>query len=926
MPFPQDVNLISWNGETSLHIAARLVNIKYPDHPIPDVYGNIPLHYACRFLQNDNMIGLFLSFPHLFNHETYDKKKPIDIAIEYNGPDVIKHFFDLGHIRYVENTKDIVTLDEVSTYSPEYEVLSFLKLQYEEVINGDHSLLSCACRQLHGHKMISHLINPNSIMYRDKKTGLSPLMVAVQHRQLQCIKELLNNKYFTQEAFELVSNISFRTVLHICTKVHNKEITKSLIDSRFMSTTLAVATDVVGDTPLHTCAQVGNVYMTQLLLDYITNHNSPVTTCSDSRNLLTMIKRDTDRRMPPEASTVRCINATSRYGSTSRQAHAILTKKNKSKLTPLHVAIQAGNFDIINEMLKYADSSVVNVFDDQQRTSLHMAAAKGHVGIINALLDHWADSHVCDMNEWTPLHHAARCSRNANDEERPQCIENLIKRGLININALTIRRETPLHIACEYGSSKLAKQLIEFDCDLLARNVDGHNCLEVAIEANNEEVVRYLIENDNCFDLMRNSQIRKNKRHWYSLLARHCEVDTPMRKLIRKMPNMALLVLDKCSMRVGIKGTNVSKNIFVYEFLEDQFTVNKWKGEDVTQSEVYTSNTVDLVMNHPLFLMEQYETHDLMSHPLSNYLVNLKFKTFGIFLYVLILLLYMIYLALFTTIVLRNNHPGAYYNLTNIDFEDSLCYNVSQALLTASPSLGGMKTTFDYILKYTMYIVIWSLIFKNMFNIIEILQISFFKTFRYWLETIALLLSFIFVHDRSYQTNLTFRCPLQWEYGAFALLLSWLTLLGYIQFIPVLGLYVTMLLVIIKKFMRFSIILLILISGFASTFYMLFQNFEPFQSAGLAVGEIPPLMKQASDNRTRLFFELVVVCEIFRYRIIWILRRGNVNDAIAYSYQNLDKKKWYERFEQWLTNRCSVSAHDDNDDDLAVNTDKLLEY
>ncbi|CAF3297925.1 unnamed protein product [Rotaria socialis] len=715
MPFPQDVNLISWNGETSLHIAARLVNIKYPDHPIPDVYGNIPLHYACRFLQNDNMIGLFLSFPHLFNHETYDKKKPIDIAIEYNGPDVIKHFFDLGHIRYVENTKDIVTLDEVSTYSPEYEVLSFLKLQYEEVINGDHSLLSCACRQLHGHKMISHLINPNSIMYRDKKTGLSPLMVAVQHRQLQCIKELLNNKYFTQEAFELVSNISFRTVLHICTKVHNKEITKSLIDSRFMSTTLAVATDVVGDTPLHTCAQVGNVYMTQLLLDYITNHNSPVTTCSDSRNLLTMIKRDTDRRMPPEASTVRCINATSRYGSTSRQAHAILTKKNKSKLTPLHVAIQAGNFDIINEMLKYADSSVVNVFDDQQRTSLHMAAAKGHVGIINALLDHWADSHVCDMNEWTPLHHAARCSRNANDEERPQCIENLIKRGLININALTIRRETPLHIACEYGSSKLAKQLIEFDCDLLARNVDGHNCLEVAIEANNEEVVRYLIENDNCFDLMRNSQIRKNKRHWYSLLARHCEVDTPMRKLIRKMPNMALLVLDKCSMRVGIKGTN--------------------------------------------------------------------FKTFGIFLYVLILLLYMIYLALFTTIVLRNNHPGAYYNLTNIDFEDSLCYNVSQALLTASPSLGG-----------------------------------------------------------------------------------------------------------------------------------------------LAVGEIPPLMKQASDNRTRLFFELVVVCEIFRYRIIWILRRGNVNDAIAYSYQNLDKKKWYERFEQWLTNRCSVSAHDDNDDDLAVNTDKLLEY
>jgi hypothetical protein len=254
--------------------------------------------------------------------------------------------------------------------------------------------------------------------------------------------------------------------------------------------------------------------------------------------------------------------------------------------------------------------------------------------------------------------------------------------------------------------------------------------------------------------------------------------------------------------------------------------------EDVKHGTLYTSNTVDLVIKHPLFLMAQYEAHDLMSHPLSNYLAKLKFQKFGIFLYILILLLYIIYLGLFTTSVLRTYHPATYYNLTNIDFQDSLCYNVSQALLTSSPTLGGVKTTIDYILKYAMYIVIWSLVFKNMFTIIEIVQIDFFKTLRYWLETVAVLVSFIFVYDRSYQMNLTLRCPLQWEFGAFALLLSWLTLLGYIQFIPMLGLYVTMLFVIIKKFMRFSTVLLILISGFAFTFYMVFQNFDPFQNEG----------------------------------------------------------------------------------------------
>jgi hypothetical protein len=96
-----------------------------------------------------------------------------------------------------------------------------------------------------------------------------------------------------------------------------------------------------------------------------------------------------------------------------------------------------------------------------------------------------------------------------------------------------------------------------------------------------------------------------------------------------------------------------------------------------------------------------------------------------------------------------------------------------------------------------------------------------------------------------------------------------------------------------------------------------------FLCIGLAVGEIPPLMKQASDNLNRLFYELIAICEVFRYRIIWILRRSDVNDAIAYCYQDLDKQTWYERLGQWLVERRSGSAHDD-DDNPEVNTSKLL--
>ncbi|CAF1438206.1 unnamed protein product [Adineta ricciae] len=942
--FDCNINLINCDGQTPLHIAARLTDNKRPEHPssileylvthskikmnvqdnngrtplhfavmyncvgnakcligygadvdIVDISGATPLHYACRDVKSQKMICLFFNFPHLFSRETQDKKKPIDIMIECNDSETVKHLFNQEH-----------------------EVVSLLKEQYEDAIYNDSSRLFFACRQTHRSRTIAHLINPHSLMYVDEWSGLSSLMVAVQYRQLECIKQLLRNKYFTQEVFDLATSVSFCTVLHICAKAQDNQITQLLLNSHFMSNTLARTSDISGDTALHVCARVGNIFMTQLLLRYTVGHGS-----------------------------------------------SLLTKKNKEKLIPFHVAVQAGHLDVINEMYLYADSSMVNMCDDQQRTGLHMAAAKGHIQVVDTLLRHQADAHLCDINEWTPLHHAVRCNA-----ERTACITSLVIDSMININALTIRQETPLHIACEHASSKIVKQLIDFDCDLFATNIDGHNCFEVAIEAKNEEVVRYLIEHDHCFNLMRNSQIRTKNHSSCSLFTHQCEVDTPMRKLIRNMPSMALLVLDKCSMTIRTKDTAEHKSIFMYEFLEDQFIVNTWNqhqkssgSDNNVHGTLYTSNTVDVVMKHPLFLMARYQAYDLMSHPLSSYLLNMKFQKFGIFLYILLLLLYIIYLGLFTTLVLRTHHPATFYNLTDVDFQNDLCYNVSQALRGSS----GSKTAVDYILKYVMYLVTSSLLLKNVFSIVEILQTRFFGTFRYWFETVAVLASFVFVYDQNFQMHFTLRCPFQWELGAFGLLLSWLNLLGYIQFIPVVGTYVTMLFVIIKKFLRFSSVLLILISGFAFAFHMVFQNFEPFQNTGysyiktafmisgeldfddrihntetkayykitfviyllflvimtvlvtnlligLAVGEIPPLMKQATDDRNRLFYELVAICEVLRCRLMWILRRTDVNDTIAYSYRDLYKKTCFER--------CSRSPHDRSSTTI---TDNLLE-
>lgn len=91
---------------------------------------------------------------------------------------------------------------------------------------------------------------------------------------------------------------------------------------------------------------------------------------------------------------------------------------------------------------------------------------------------------------------------------------------------------------------------------------------------------------------------------------------------------------------------------------------------------------------------------------------------------------------------------------------------------------------------------------------------------------------------------------------------------------------------------------------------------------GLAVGEIPPLMKQATDRRNQLFFELVSNYEIFRYQIYWFLRRHKGNDAIAYSYRDLNKKKWYKQLKHWIL-KC-IMRNDDDDDQSELSTEEQL--
>jgi hypothetical protein len=144
-----------------------------------------------------------------------------------------------------------------------------------------------------------------------------------------------------------------------------------------------------------------------------------------------------------------------------------------------------------------------------------------------------------------------------------------------------------------------------------------------------------------------------------------------------------------------------------------------------------------------------------------------------------------------------------------------------------------MKQPADRILKICVIILLCIHIVKDALLIIGVHRCSL--VWRIYIETLAVILSFICLYDNNqWQNELRFRCPVQWQVGAFGVFLSWITLLSYLRFIPIFGVYVVMLEVIMLKFLWFAPVLIVLICSFSSAFYMLLQNQPVFSTIPFA--------------------------------------------------------------------------------------------
>lgn len=153
------------------------------------------------------------------------------------------------------------------------------------------------------------------------------------------------------------------------------------------------------------------------------------------------------------------------------------------------------------------------------------------------------------------------------------------------------------------------------------------------------------------------------------------------------------------------------------------------RNEEIKEGKPYTFDYSTLISNHPHFLVSEHDRYKLMAHPLSRSLINKKFFTFGINLFIAGILLHLTYLGVYTAIMLRTKHPQIYYNSTGITFTQELCRNVTQALGSDS-----LKQPLDIALQFTMYALIAMGFAKNFIQIVLHVKTKPSKTYTFVFE------------------------------------------------------------------------------------------------------------------------------------------------------------------------------------------------
>lgn len=163
---------------------------------------------------------------------------------------------------------------------------------------------------------------------------------------------------------------------------------------------------------------------------------------------------------------------------------------NNGKFTPLHLAAQRGNWELVELFLKEGGETLdcLDLCSTKDGSALCLACKSQSLATVEALVKAGADVNVCDEEGMTPLHIVAQDILSVG-EKTPLVVQFIrtlgqgkskIFDGVLNINATDQQGHSPLHLAARVGNLAAIDYLLHLKADVKSCDLRGRTPLHYA--------------------------------------------------------------------------------------------------------------------------------------------------------------------------------------------------------------------------------------------------------------------------------------------------------------------------------------------------------------------------------------------------------------------------------------------------------------
>ncbi|KAF9414536.1 hypothetical protein HW555_007610 [Spodoptera exigua] len=448
------------DGSTLMHIAslnghadcAMMLFKKGVYLHMPNKDGARSIHTAARY-GHVGIINTLLQKGESVDVTTNDNYTALHIAVESCKPAVVETLLGYGADVHVRGGKQRETALHIAARIPDGDKCALMLLKSgagpNKATEDGQTPVHVAAKYGNLATLVL-LLEDGGDPLRKTKTGETPLHMACRSCKPDVVRHLI--EFVKDHKGENVATSYIDSVdedgasaLHFACKITKEEVKIPTADRQVVKCLIENGADVTlitkhnYETAFHFCAIAGNNdVMTEMIA-----HISP-------------------------ADVSRALN-----------------KQNSIGWTPLLIACHRGHMELVSTLL--TNHARVDVFDTEGRSALHLAAEHGFLQVCDALLTNKAFINSKARNGRTALHLAAM-------NGYAHLVKFLIRDHNAMIDVLTLKKQTPLHLASASGQIEVCKLLLELGANIDATDELGQKPIHAAAQNNYNEVVQLFLQ------------------------------------------------------------------------------------------------------------------------------------------------------------------------------------------------------------------------------------------------------------------------------------------------------------------------------------------------------------------------------------------------------------------------------------------------